>query len=44
MTINVSGINTNLNESVLYEFTGTLISQEYATHPVTSVILIRRDS
>jgi hypothetical protein len=39
MIINISGINTTFNGSVLYDFTGTLISQGYTTYPTTSVIL-----
>jgi len=39
MIINISGVNITFNESVLYDFTGTLLSQGYATYPTTSVIL-----
>lgn len=39
MIINISGVNTTFNESVLYDFIGTLISQGYTTYPTTSIIL-----
>ena len=37
MIINISGVNTTLNESVLYEFTGTLMSR--GAYPTESIIL-----
>ena len=37
MIINISGMNTSLNESALYDFTGTLMSQ--GVYPTESIIL-----
>jgi len=37
MIINISGINTTFNGSVLYDFTGTLFSQ--GVYPTVSIIL-----
>jgi hypothetical protein len=35
--LNVSGINVAFNESAIYDFTGTVVSQ--GTYPTTSIIL-----
>ncbi len=37
MIINISGVNTTLNESVLYDFTGTLLSR--GVYPTETIIL-----
>jgi hypothetical protein len=37
MIINISGVNTTFNESVLYDFTGTLMSR--GAYPSESIIL-----
>jgi len=39
MIINISSINTTFNESALYDFTGTLVSQGYTAYPTDSIIL-----
>lgn len=39
MIINASKINMTFTESILYDFTGTLISQENTVYPTISVLL-----